>query len=496
MFGYELGGPGFPTTLSAGRLPQTDGEAVASASDASAGYAIGQRLTVVPGDTPVTIVGLAKDIQFNVQPTLFVSYPTYETFVRATNPDATGVLPNLVGVEPVSGVDPTSLAASITQQVEGVEALDRATAVASLPGVSSIQQSFAIILGLAFVVVILLTGFFFLIITVQKTPSLTLLRAVGASGGFLLRNLVLQVLLVIGAALVIAVPLTVFAVSAASSDAFAAEDRSVGPVGHVRADRGPGRGRVGRRDAPRREDRSRGRDRTPGRRGARMKLAWRELVRRPSRFVTAGAALTLIVLLLLVLGGILDALVQSSTGLLKAQSAPLIVYSADSKGSIDRSRVSGADKAAIASVPGVHEATGLGLALVAGHIPGRSTPADVAVFGYEAPNLRVPAPPGPGEGYADRSLQDDGVSIGQTIELGSGADPGGGRRLGQRHGLQPPERPVGRRRHLAPHPEREHPRCGGRAGHLPGGAGHARGGDDARAARVGDRGEPCRPSPR
>ena len=223
VFGYDLDGPGFPTTLSAGRLPQTDGEAVASASDASAGYAIGQRLTVVPGDAPVTIVGLAKDIQFNVQPTLFVSYPTYETLVRATNPDATGILPNLVGVEPVSGVDPTSLAASITQQVDGVEALDRGVAVASLPGVSSIQQSFAIILGLAFVVVVLLTGFFFLIITVQKIPSLTLLRAVGASGGFLLRNLVLQVLLVIAAALVIAIPLTAFALSAASSDGFAAK---------------------------------------------------------------------------------------------------------------------------------------------------------------------------------------------------------------------------------------------------------------------------------
>ena len=85
-------------------------------------------------------------------------------------------------------------------------------------------------------------------------------------------------------------------------------------------------------------------------------------------------------LLLLVLGGILDALVASSTGLLRAQSAPLIVYSVDSKGSIDRSRVSAAESAAVAKVTGVHEATGLGIALLAGHIPGRETPADVALF--------------------------------------------------------------------------------------------------------------------
>ena len=154
-----------------------------------------------------------------------------------------------------------------------------------------------------------------------------------------------------------------------------------------------------------------------------MKLAWRELIRRPGRFVTAGAALTLIVLLLLVLGGILDALVGSSTGLLRAQSAPLIVYSADSKGSIDRSRVVGADRSEVAKVQGVHEVTGLGVALLAGHIPGRETPADVAVFGYEASNLRVPAPPAPGQGYADTSLRNDGLALGQTIELGSARVP-------------------------------------------------------------------------
>jgi putative ABC transport system permease protein len=179
-------------------------------------------LALVPGETPVTVVGLANDIQFNVQPTLFVSFATYEDLVRTTNPDATAVLPNLVGVEPAAGVDPVDLAASITGQVPGVEALDRDTAVASLPGVSSIEQSFAIILGLAFIVVLLLTGFFFLIITVQKITSLTLLRAVGAGGGFLLRNLVLQVVLVILAALALAIPLTIVSVSASSSDAFTA----------------------------------------------------------------------------------------------------------------------------------------------------------------------------------------------------------------------------------------------------------------------------------
>ena len=222
VFGYELGGPGAPTRLSAGRLPERDGEAVASSSDASAGYGIGQTVTVVPGDTPDDDrrAGRCRPVQRAAHAVRVV-----RDLRAARHRDQSRChrgAPEPRRRRARSGVDPTTLATAITEQVQGVEALDRDTAVASLPGVSSIQQSFAIILGLAFVVVILLTGFFFLIITVQKMSSLTLLRAVGASSGFLVRNLIAQVLLVIGAALLVAVPLTIVSVNGAASAQFTA----------------------------------------------------------------------------------------------------------------------------------------------------------------------------------------------------------------------------------------------------------------------------------
>jgi putative ABC transport system permease protein len=220
IFGYEPGRPGAPTTLREGRLPVSDFEAVASAADAGDGFAIGSVVTVVPGDLEIEIVGSADDINFNVQPTLFTTYATYETLVRTTNPQAPVVLPSLVGVHEDPGVVPAEVAARINAAVQGIDAVDRETAVASLPGVSSIQQSFAIILGLAFIVVVLLTGFFFLIITVQKTTSLTLLRAVGAGSRYLLFNLVVQVVVVIGLGVALAVGLLLFAAGAASDASF------------------------------------------------------------------------------------------------------------------------------------------------------------------------------------------------------------------------------------------------------------------------------------
>ena len=99
----------------------------------------------------------------------------------------------------------------------GVEALTRSEAVASAPGVSSVQSSFAIVLGLAVAVVALVTGFFFLILTVQKTAPLTLLHAGGCTASYLIKGLLQQVALVLGVALVVALLLLWGATAASSS---------------------------------------------------------------------------------------------------------------------------------------------------------------------------------------------------------------------------------------------------------------------------------------
>jgi putative ABC transport system permease protein len=199
IFGYVLGGPGAPTRLEDGRLPRVAGEGVASDIDADRGLDIGDRVEVLGPErtTAIRIVGLASKSRFSVSPTIFASYRTYEAASRVQSPDATAILPSIVAVAPQPGVDPGTLADRITRQVAGVEALDRATAVDSLPGVSGVTTSFTIILTLAFVVVTLVVGIFFVILTVQKASALTLLRAIGADAGFLTRALLVQVIAVV-----------------------------------------------------------------------------------------------------------------------------------------------------------------------------------------------------------------------------------------------------------------------------------------------------------
>ena len=140
-----------------------------------------------------------------------------------------------------------------------------------------------------------------------------------------------------------------------------------------------------------------------------MILALRELRRTPRRFVTATIVLTLLVVLLLFLGGLLDGLYLGSTGALRAQRADVIVYSADANDSIIRSRIDPALRARVELVPGVTDVNGLGITLVGTTVPGRGTLADTAVIGYESAPRGVPAPPPAGEAWADRRLAAFGV---------------------------------------------------------------------------------------
>jgi putative ABC transport system permease protein len=133
------------------------------------------------------------------------------------NPESTVVLPSLVAVEPVAGVDLGQLTDAIDVAVPGTEALTNQEAVDQNPGVSATRQSFRIILALGFVVVAIVVGFFFLILTVQKARPLTLLRAVGAPRWFLVRNLLGQIALVMSAGVLVGLGLTFVAIETVPS---------------------------------------------------------------------------------------------------------------------------------------------------------------------------------------------------------------------------------------------------------------------------------------
>jgi len=207
IIGYDTEGLGSPTKLTDGRLPQAEGEAVALDSASGDGFGTGDIVTVTPGGYELTVVGHASQIGLQATTTMFTTYPTFEAAVTSANPDATGAPPAVITVQPADGFTAEEVVAAINDQVPDAEALTRADAEAQTPGVAQVQQSFLIIFLLYGLVVPLVTGLFFLILTLQKAKSLTLLRALGVSGGRLVRSLTAQVLIVLIAGLAIGIGL-------------------------------------------------------------------------------------------------------------------------------------------------------------------------------------------------------------------------------------------------------------------------------------------------
>ncbi len=211
LFGALPGGPGMPSSVSDGRLPRADGE-VAIDGDS---VRLGDVVELPRTGTQLTVVGLLRQSRFSAQPTGWVTLETYRGVLSATNPGAPFVPVNLVAVR--TDGDAAAVLARIDAAVPGVQALSRTAAVAALPGVSSVTQSFGLLVGITFVIGVVVVGFFFLILTVQKLRVFTLLRGLGATPGTLAAAVATQVVALVLLACAVALVLLYGAIAGVST---------------------------------------------------------------------------------------------------------------------------------------------------------------------------------------------------------------------------------------------------------------------------------------
>lgn len=208
LIGFAPGQPGAPTGLVEGRLPQAADEVAMDGG----GFAIGDTLTLAATGQQLEVVGLLRGAQFAATPTGYVDPRVTEAVIKALNPKAPFAPINAVAAGTEPGADPQEVAARISEAVAGTKGYTPEQAAAKIPGIESITQSFGILVGLTFVIGIVVIGFFFLILTVQKMKPFTLLRAIGASSGRLSRTVATQIAVVVLGASAIAVALTLLAV--------------------------------------------------------------------------------------------------------------------------------------------------------------------------------------------------------------------------------------------------------------------------------------------
>jgi putative ABC transport system permease protein len=184
----------------------------------NSGFSVGTRFQA--GDTELTVVGVADNATYAVVPTAYLPIDTWTEVFRSEYPGSPVTPFNIVGVQVADGADAAAVASAINSSVPGVEALTRQAAADATPGVSSISQSFGLIVGITFLIVIVVIGFFFQILTVQKLRAFTVLKAVGATTAKLARAVSAQIVAMVVAGVLIGTGLLA-ATAAGTKDVFA-----------------------------------------------------------------------------------------------------------------------------------------------------------------------------------------------------------------------------------------------------------------------------------
>lgn len=209
LFGVDPAGFVAPDATE-GRAVAAEGEIVLSASARDEGVALGDVLTLDRLGTQLEVVGFTADQRtFGHVDIAFLALPTWQEVHAGLLPgeeaDAdTYDVASAVAVRGTDGVLP-DLAAGDADA--GTSARTIEDAYDSSPGYTAELMTMQLIQAFLYAISALVVGAFFTLWTVQRTRELAVMRAIGASTGFLLRDGVLQAAIMLVTSVVVGVGL-------------------------------------------------------------------------------------------------------------------------------------------------------------------------------------------------------------------------------------------------------------------------------------------------
>ena len=190
VFGLEVGGPGTPTTLVEGRLPES-GETGVAAVDSrleDEGVAIGSQVSV--GGVSVEVVGFVSDAAYQLQPTVWTSVSDWRAMRDAVRPELRGQPTSINAVALVT--EPGTTLADIAAAIPGTTVLTADAVGLAIPGVAQQKSTLNSIIYTTVAVATLVVALFFALLVLEKRELFAALKALGTSTGALGRAVFVQ----------------------------------------------------------------------------------------------------------------------------------------------------------------------------------------------------------------------------------------------------------------------------------------------------------------
>ncbi len=196
MFGIQPGSFIDPGAAAGRPIGAADDGIVVTQQLVDQGVHIGDTLTLEPVALQVRVVGTAARASYGHVPIAYASLALWQraTYGLASNGELSAgasQLASAVALRVPAATDVAAIDAKL-----GTESVTKSGAYAGSPGYSAETSTMTLIRGFLYVISALMVGAFFTVWTIQRTPEIGVLKALGASNRYVLRDALGQALLV------------------------------------------------------------------------------------------------------------------------------------------------------------------------------------------------------------------------------------------------------------------------------------------------------------
>ena len=169
------------------------------------GIELGDYLEVEGSDEKFKVIGFVENESFNHLPAIFTTMDMWRTIHFAAPGSDRGV------EKPVNAImlrgeniEPET----IDQAIDGIETVTKKDAINGIPGFTAENGTIMMMLSFLFVISAFVIAVFFYVLTLQKTNQFGVMKAIGASNGFLGKSIIAQVSIISFISIAIGVALT------------------------------------------------------------------------------------------------------------------------------------------------------------------------------------------------------------------------------------------------------------------------------------------------
>ncbi|MFT0802974.1 ABC transporter permease [Bacillus swezeyi] len=180
---------------------KTTNEVIADSSLKEDGLKLGDYIKEQFSSKKFEIVGFTKGESFSHAPVIHINFKEWGDIHKLS-------VNKQLFFNAVALKTSQDAAEQIDKNVTGVDLIDKSQALKGIPGYSEEQGSLIMMIVFLFIIAAFVLAVFFYVMTIQKINQFGVLKAIGATTGYLARNIVFQVLLLTFVSLLISILLT------------------------------------------------------------------------------------------------------------------------------------------------------------------------------------------------------------------------------------------------------------------------------------------------